>query len=182
MQKKENIIRSHVIGSLIRERCLIGHYPAHKDRNNVLITLPRPVPFSPSYRVALMRCIVTRVCDWSQHAANSNASVRGFLSPIDRYRRIDRLKIWRMMMDLVSSFWLRSIWKILLLIKRLSQIYKGLSCIIILYFWITRKITNVNCTSNILLYIYEEYNIIHSFISWCMENALTTYQFLPVHR
>lgn len=35
-------------------------------------------------------------------------------------------------MDLVSSFWLRSIWKILLLIKRLSQIYKGLSCIIIL--------------------------------------------------
>lgn len=30
-------------------------------------------------------------------------------------------------MDLVSSFWLRSIWKILLLIKRLSQIYKGLN-------------------------------------------------------
>lgn len=84
-------------------------------------------------------------------------------------------------MDLVSSFWLRSIWKILLLIKRLSQIYKGLSY----YYYFIRtfeshKITNVNCKSNILLYIYEEYNIIHSFI--CMENALTTYQFLPVHR
>lgn len=67
-----------------------------------------------------------------------------------------------------------------------KKVVSNLQRIELYYYFIrtfeSHKITNVNCTSNILLYIYEEYNIIHSFISWCMENALTTYQFLPVHR
>ena len=83
ISRQLNARQKQQIASLIREQHvgLIGHYLAYKDRNNVLIILSRDrflFHLFPRYRLALMRCVVTRVAIDLQHAANSKSVVSSF--------------------------------------------------------------------------------------------------------